>query len=230
MRYQQPRGGVAPVLFVTGQRNDAFLKSDLAQRADRNARRAGDRAGGVRQLLSALRGRPLYRAAAAAAAHPAVFRRVQRRRLLRLPSDHHEMALHFAAGRAEHPARGDGADARAAGAGLHLRRAERPRHVLPRQDHHRSLLVSRGVLSERLALRLSLFPLHARASSRQGGGCVADAADRPRRGRRNSVARNRKWRRQADLAGRPAVAVERRSRPDRSAIFRCWAGSTISRT
>ena len=39
------------------RRNDASLKSDLAQRADRNARRAGDRAGAVRELLSALRRR-----------------------------------------------------------------------------------------------------------------------------------------------------------------------------
>jgi FlaA1/EpsC-like NDP-sugar epimerase len=38
------------------------------------------------------------------------------------------MALHFAARCAEHPARGDGADARAAGAGLHFRRAQRSRH------------------------------------------------------------------------------------------------------
>ena len=41
-----------------------------------------------------------------------------------------------------------------------------------------------------LALCLSLFSLHARASSREDRGCVADAADRPRRGRRNSPARH----------------------------------------
>ena len=64
-----------------------------------------------------------------------------------------------------------------------------------------------------LALCLSLFSLYARASSCAGGGCVADAADRPRRRCRNSFARNRKRRRQADLAGRPVVAVDGRSRP-----------------
>ena len=36
---------------------------------------------------------------------------------------------------------------------------------LVRQDHHRSLLVPRGVLAERAALRLSLFPLFARPPS-----------------------------------------------------------------
>ena len=39
--------------------------------------------------------------------------------------------------------------------------AERVRHVLSRQDHHRHLLVRRGLLSQRLAAGLSLFPLHA---------------------------------------------------------------------
>ena len=158
MSYQRPRNGLAPGWFVTGQRNDASLKSDLAQPADRGARRAGDHACAVRELLSALRGRCLFRSSAAAAAHPALFRRVQRRGLLRLQSDHHEMAFHFVAGRAEYSSRGHRADARAPGAGLYFRRAQRSWQaggaessdaVLPRQDHHHPLLVSRGVLPER---------------------------------------------------------------------------------
>ena len=113
-----------------GQRNDASLKSDLAQRIDRDARRAGDRAGVVRELLSALRGRRVFlRSRAAAAAHPALFHRLQRGGLLRLQSDHHEMAFHFVAGCVEYPARGHGADAGASGAGLHFRRAQRSRHA-----------------------------------------------------------------------------------------------------
>ncbi len=189
MSYQQPRNGVAPILFVTGQRYDASLKSDLAQRVDRRARRAGDHPGGFCQLLSALRGRRLFRSLAASAAHPALFRRIQRGGLLRLQSDHHEMALHFAAGCAEHSTRGDGTDPRTCGAGLYFCRAQRSWHaggaecsrrVLSRQNHHRSLLVPRGVFPERLALRLSLFSLYARASSRQSGRCVTDPADRPR--------------------------------------------------
>ena len=122
------------------------------------------------------------------------------------------MAFHFAARRAEHPARGDGAGGGAGGAGLHLRRAERARHVLPRQDHHRALLVPRDILPERAAVRLSLFPLQPGHSSCQGRGCVADPAGRPYRRCRSAVARHRKRRRQAVVAGRSVVAVARRPR------------------
>ena len=131
------------------------------------------------------------------------------------------MAVHFAAGCAEHPARGDGPDARAGGARLRVRCAERPWHacraeragcVLHRQDHHHPLLVSRGVLPERAAVRLSVFPLHARAPSCAGRERVAGAAGRPRRRRRDSAARHRERRRQAHLAGRRVVAVAGRSR------------------
>ena len=58
-------------------------------------------------------GEAFYRPPAAAAAHPAALRRLQRRHLLRLQPDDDEMALHFAAGCAEHPARGDRSDGRA---------------------------------------------------------------------------------------------------------------------
>ena len=44
------------------------------------------------------------------------------------------------------------------------------------------------------------------------------------------LARHRKRRRQADLAGRPVVAVERPTGASRSGIFPCSAASTISRT
>ena len=106
----------------------------------------------------------------------------------------------------------------------------RQRHVLPRQGHHRPLLVPRDVLPERVALCLSLFSLYPRAPSCPHRGCVADAADRPRRRCRDSAARHRKRRGQAALAGRRVVAVERPIAASRSAIFRCLAGSTISRT
>jgi len=53
------------------------------------------------------------------------------------------------------------------------------RRILFRQDHHRSLLVSRDILPQRIALCLPLFPLHARAPSCPQRGRVADAADRP---------------------------------------------------
>ncbi len=173
-------------------------------------------------VLSALRGRRLLRSPAAVAAHPALFRRLQRRGLLPLQPDHHEMAFHFAAGRAEHSARRDRADLRAVGAGLHFRRAqpsgqadraESSDAVLPRQGHHRSLLVSRGVLPERPALCLSLFPLFAHPLPRKDRGSLAGASDRPGGRCRNTSARNRKRRRQASVARRGAVAVARRSRP-----------------
>ena len=92
------------------------------------------------------------------------------------------------------------------------RRTSRP--VLSRQDHHRPLLVSRGVLPERAALCLSLFPLYARAPPRPDRGCLAGAADRPRRRCRDPAARHRKRRGQAVLAGRRVVAVAGRSRAD----------------
>ena len=63
---------------------------------------------------------------------------------------HDEMALHLAAGCAQHPARRDRAEPDAAGARLHPRRAERPRRLLRRQGDDRPLLVSRGVLPQRL--------------------------------------------------------------------------------
>src|SRR5260221_212107 len=66
----------------------------------------------------------------------------------------------------------------------------------------------------RFALRLPLFPLYPRAPSCEDGGCVAGAPDRPRGGCRNSPAWNRKRRGQTDLAGRPVVAIARRSGAD----------------
>ena len=98
--------------------------------------------------------------------HPAVLRRLQHRRLLRFQADHHQMALHLAAGRAEHPARRDGADGRRFSCWTMPSFSSRrtcTAPVLLRQDHHRPLLVSGGVLPGRLAFRLSLFPLYAHA-------------------------------------------------------------------
>ena len=214
MRYQQPHNGLAQILPVPGQRHDASFESDLAQRIDRAARRAGDHACAVRELLSALRGRRVFlRPHAAAAAHPALFHRLQRGGLLRLQSDHDEMAFHFVAGCVEHSACRHGADAGAFGAGLHFCRAQRPRHVFRRQDHHRPVLVPRGVLPERVALCLPLFPLHAGTPPCPHRWRVAGAADRPRRRRRDPAARDRKRRRHAAVAGRCLVAVDGRSRP-----------------
>ena len=157
-------------------------------------------------------GDQFLRPRAAAASHPALVRRLQRGGLLPLQSDHHEVAVYFVAGCVEYPARGHRAHSRAAGAGLYFCRAQRLRHVLPRQDHHRSLLVPRGVVPERAALCLSLFSLHAGAPSCPQRGCIADAAGRPRGGCGNPAARNRERRRQAAVAGRRAVAVVGRSR------------------
>ena len=165
-------------------------------------------------LLSALRGRTGFlRAPAAAAADPALFHRVQRRGLLRLQPDHHEMAFHFAAGRAQHPARRHGADARAAGARLHLHRAQRPRHLLRRQDHHHPVLVPRNIVPQRVALCLPLFSLHEGPPPCPHRRRLAGASGRPRRRRRGVAARDRERRGHQRLAGRRAVAVDGRSRP-----------------
>ena len=170
-------------------------------------------------------GDAFYRPPAAAAADPALLRRLQRVvcyvfnltttkwRFISLPD-----AL-------EHPARGDGADGRADRAGLclHLRSAERQGAGLVRPHHDRPLLVSRGVLAERAALRLSLFPLFARPPPCPDRRGVADAADRPRRRCRGAAARDRERRRQAALAGRRAVAIGRGPRavdPQRSGARR----------
>ncbi len=123
------------------------------------------------------------------------------------------MALHFAAGRVEHPACRHGAGARAAGAGLHFRRAQRSRHVFRRQGHHRPLLVPRGVLPERVALCLPLFSLHPRPPSCPHRRRLAGAADRPCRRCRDPVARDRERRRHPAVAGRRVVAVDGRPRP-----------------
>ena len=73
---------------------------------------------------------------------------------------------------------------------LHFRRTERSWHLLPRQNHYRTLLVSRGVFPERIALCLSLFSLHTRAASCPNGGCRADTSNWSNRRCRSSFARN----------------------------------------
>ena len=202
------------ILFTDWPANDTFVSSHLTKPHDRRSRRAGDGFGGVRGLLPALRRRSgLLRPLAAAIAHPAVLPAVQRGGLLRLQPHHHQMAIYFAARRAEHRAGSDRADARARGAGLYFCLAEHRHHVLYRQGHHRSLLVSRGILSQRLALCLSLFPLHARSPSCAHRRRFPDAVDRQRRRCRDSFAWDRKRRGQADLAGRPVIAIECRPRP-----------------
>ena len=123
------------------------------------------------------------------------------------------MAFHFAAGCAEYPARGHDTDAGTAGAGLHFCRAQRPRQLLPRQGHHRSVLVPRGIFPQRVALCLPLFPLHARPASCPHRWRLADVAGRPRRRCGNPAARHRKRRRHAAVAGRRVVAVDGRPRP-----------------
>ena len=146
-----------------------------------------------------------------------LLRRLQRGDLLRLQSDDHEMAFHFAAGCAEHPARGDRADGRAPGAGLCLH-CSAPRTCKAPFFLGQITIVLYWFLEvfflSALALRLSLFPLYARPPSRPDRRCVVDPVDRPRRRRRSAVARHRERRRQAALAGRRVVAVGRRPRPD----------------
>ena len=204
-----------PDMPVPGQRHDASFESDLAQRIDRAARRAGDRACAVRELLSAVRGRRVFlRPHPAAAALAAFFHRLQCGRLLRLQSDHDEMAFHLVAGRAEYSACRHGADAGASGAGLHFCGTKCSHGTFfCRQDRHRPVLVPRGVLPERVALCLPLFPLHEGAPPCPDRWRVAGAAGRPCRRRRDPAARDRKRRRQAAVAGRRAVAVDGRSRP-----------------
>ena len=169
---------------------------------------------------------------AAVAAHSAALRRLQRRDLLRLQPDDDEMAFHFAAGCAEHPARGDRSDGRARRAGLclHFRRIERQGAGAVRPHHHRALLVSPGVRAERAAFRLSLFPLYARSPPCPDRRGVVDPADRPRRRRRGAAAR-RSRAAPSSSSGRSACC-RRRSRiaASRSATCRCSAGSTTSRT
>ena len=123
IRYQRPRTRLeSPSLSAAGQRNDASFATD-----PRNLLIAAHDALATALALLAsfyLRfegGEAFYRPPAAAAAHSAVLRRLQRRDLLRLQPDDDEMAFHFAAGCAEHHARGDRAGGRADRAGLCLR-------------------------------------------------------------------------------------------------------------
>src|SRR5947207_6381272 len=80
------------------------------------------------------------------------------------------MALYLLAGCLEYSSGGNGPDASAVGDGLYFCRAhhlwsiagsEPPDAVLSRQDHYRSLLVPRDILSECFAFCLSVFPLFA---------------------------------------------------------------------
>jgi len=120
------------------------------------------------------------------------------------------MALRLAARSFQHFPRRHGAGALAARARLHPARAQPLRHVFLRQDHDRALLVRADVLSRRLARRLSLFSLHARAPAGQTRGLRGDARARPRRRRRGAAARDRKRRGQENLAGRDSLSLERR--------------------
>ena len=76
-----------------------------------------------------------------------------------------EVAFRLAARPDEHPARGDRAGGVAVGARLRAGRAERARAVLLRQNHDRAVLVTPDRLPERIAHRLSLFPLYADADN-----------------------------------------------------------------
>ncbi len=80
------------------------------------------------------------------------------------------------------------------------------RQLLLRQDHHRALLVLADGFPGGLARRLPLFPLHAHAPPRQGGGNDADAGAWARRRRRGAAARDRKRRREQDPARRNPFA------------------------
>ena len=232
MGYQQPRNGVAAILFVTGQRNDAFLKSDLAQRVDRNARRAGDRAGVVRKLLSALRGRarffdrlPLllrilpYFVVFSVVVCYAFNLTTTKWRFISLPD-----ALNILRAATVLTLALLVLDYIFVAPNVHGTPVRRmSRRVLPRQDHHRSVLVSRGVFPQRLALCLSLFPLYAR--------CVITPGRRmPRRRCWSAAPRMPKSccaeSKAARSSGSGRSACCRRRRPtagSRSAIFRCWA-------
>src|SRR5947199_4815462 len=101
------------------------------------------------------------------------------------------MAFHLLAGRLEYRSGGNRADAGASGAGLCLRRADdsgstaaavTATAILSRQDHNRSLLVPRDILSECFAFCLSLFPLFSDPLSRPERGSFASSSDRPCRG------------------------------------------------
>src|SRR3954447_7983735 len=108
--------------LVTGRLNDALFESDIAKPADRDPRRAGNRVGGAGELLPALRRRRLLCPFAADLAVPALLHAAQRRRVLPLQPDHHQMAVLLAARWTEYSTRGDSADACIGSAGLHLRR------------------------------------------------------------------------------------------------------------
>ena len=168
--------------------------------------------GGGRELLHPVRGRRPRRALAAAGRHPAALCRLRRLRLRLFRSLQDQMAVHLAARSHQHRARRDRAGGVAAGARLHPGGAERLRHVLLRQDHHRALLVPADLF---LAVRasptaISATPARCSIARRR---CRADAGARPRRRRRRAAARDRKRRGQEDPAGRHPVAVARRSRP-----------------
>ena len=119
---------------------------------------------------------------------------------------HESVALHLAAGIADHRPRDSRARPVAPGAGLRSAGAELLRHVLFRQDHYRALLAGADGVSRRSAYRLSLFPLHAHAAPVPRSKLRADAIPRPRRRRRSAVARDRKRCSAQDLAGRHPLA------------------------
>ena len=140
------------------------------------------------------------------------------------------MALHLAAGCAEHPARRDGADAGAAGARLHLRRAERARHAssLGKTTIVLYWFLEISFLSAlRFAYRYFRYTRvrhHARTEEPRRR-CWSAAPPTPRCCCAASKA--------ARSSGSGRSACCRRRSPtaaSRSATFRCWAASTISRT
>ena len=158
------------------------------------------------ELLSAVRRRRFRRPSAAAARHPAVLRRLQYRRLLRLQPDAHEVAVHVASRAAQHHQGRDHPERHLAGARLHFRRAERARLVLLRQDHHRHLLAVGDRAAERHAACLSLLSHVAHPHPRARGKRDAGPAGRQRRRCGTADPEHRERRGQANLAARAALA------------------------
>src|SRR5947209_9881845 len=98
------------------------------------------------------------------------------------------MALYLLAGCLEYRSGSNRADASVGAAGLCLGRpddsgstagAVTATAILSRQDHHRSLLVPRDILSECFAFCLSIFPLFANPLSRPERRSLAGSSDRP---------------------------------------------------
>ena len=184
--------------------------ADVAHSSARPLRH-GDGGGG--ELLHPLRGGRARSELAAAPGHAAAVRSLCRVRLRLFRSLQDQVAVHLAARFLQHRARRDRACRHAAGDRLRAPGAQRLRHVLLRQDHHRALLAAADRVPERAAHSLPALPLYPHPAARPGRRCRSGAGRRPRRRCRSAAARNRKRRGHQNQAGRHPLGVRIRPQP-----------------